>query len=363
MNKKLLLFIVVILIVAGIFVFSFSDNKITGAVGEGGPGGPPPGLGDQPHLQEETPVFIPDDVAGEDFQQEDLENIVEEHSASTPPAVESQPGSVTFGQGAAQAIGAYRSKHPLSNAFFEANDRLDYREKVDRFFATNYLGVEYYVSAICAQWYPVHEQGTANIETPEGSIQFVGHVEGDRSEALPIDCQSRTECVDKTHNDDAQCENRVCQLNNQIMHQYFYKLSGSVRAPSDQEYTPHADEGEAISFTIVLKGEGLVVPIFLGYNGLQNGELWRLQLAPFYSSKNFNQICIWFGKRPSTIKRNPIGQTFIPLASYRGTGQDELVEEICNSISATGRSLQNFQNNPGSAPPPASAENVNPEIY
>ena len=147
------------------------------------------------------------------------------------------------------------------------------------------------------------------------------------------------------------------------MYQYFYKLSGGVRAPSDEKYTPHADEGGAISFNIVLKGEGIIAPIFLEFIGLQNGELWQLQLPPFYSSKTFDQICIWFGKKPNTVKRNPIGQSFIPFASFRGTGQDELVAEICNSVSATGRSLQNFQDNPGSAPPPAPAGTVNTGIY
>lgn len=98
----------------------------------------------------------------------------------------------------------------------------NWRENVDKFFSTFYLGTDYWVSGICAKHIPKQQAGTFMMKTKDSLFDVVAHVEGERT---TIHGPEET--------------------------QYLYKLTFSVRNPKYSQY-------DKLKFNVYLYGEATV---------------------------------------------------------------------------------------------------------
>jgi|GEM_PF-6077060 hypothetical protein len=77
-----------------------------------------------------------------------------------------------------QGLGYY------ATLFFDEDKLLEWRSRVDRVFATAYLGTEYWSSAICSSYLDGEDEGIAYAETLQGLAQVAAHIEATRTEPL-----------------------------------------------------------------------------------------------------------------------------------------------------------------------------------
>ena len=231
----------------------------------------------------------------------------------------------------------YKSRQAISNALFGDAFLNEWRESVDQFFAENYLGIDYWTSEICKDEFDVVGDSVVGIETAEGIFQFLGSIQGERSEQVPLLCNATGGCqVGSCRTADNVCVDQ----NNEIIQQFFYKITYSVVAPSDIKLTPYYDEEGAISFNIIISGPDKTAALFTGFIELDNGASDR-NVVVKYSPFTYDRVCIVFDKKAVDRK-----------------GDD--VDEVCNVITISQKSFQNFVNNPGAAQPGAGPPQFNP---
>ncbi len=222
----------------------------------------------------------------------------------------------------------------ISNALFGDEWLNKWREDVDKAFAKKYLGVDHWTSEICRQEYDMQGDSVAFVETNQGLFQFIGTVQADRSDAVPLLCNADTSCRRGT----CRTRDHVCVDNNgNVINEFFYKISYGVVAPNDQKLTPYYDEKGAISFNIVIRGREKTETVFGDFVNLKNGES-AAQKVPkeaqspilHYSPIVYDEVCILFEKKPVDRKGEPVRQ-------------------ICNPIVAAGGSFVNFRGAQGQA--------------
>ncbi len=156
-----------------------------------------------------------------------------------------------------------------STLFFDEDSLLEWRDNVDRAFATFYLGTEYWTSAICSNYLDGENDGIAYAETPQGLAQVGAHVEATRTE--PIRNVNGTE--------------------------FIYKITFNVRN-GDFDKDPRAPEKMKIN--LVIKGDK-TVKIFKKDIEIKRGSSFGRtgRGAIVQSSKSlFSQICITFDQLP-----------------------------------------------------------------
>lgn len=236
----------------------------------------------------------------------------------------------------------------LSNALFKGKDYQKYQDDVDRFFARTYLGIDYWASEICRkEFHSSGNKGFAAIETPTGLVQFIGHVEAEKSAPIPKECP----CAK-----DETCKGKICYKGNNMQVEFFYKITYGVTAPSDLKLTPQRKEGSAVSFSIQLSGEkqgwlfvkkGTDVPYFYE---LQNGQSQNAvsdKAVVFYSPTDYTGICIYFREKPEDALRG-------------------VVDKICNVIPQSQSSYLNWKasksSGTGGTPAEENAPEAGPEI-
>ncbi|MBI2101699.1 hypothetical protein HYT53_03725 [Candidatus Woesearchaeota archaeon] len=78
----------------------------------------------------------------------------------------------------------FRGLGYYATLFFDEDSLMQWRDKIDRAFATLYLGTEYWSSAICSQYIDGEDEGVAFAETPQGLAQIGAHIEARRTEAI-----------------------------------------------------------------------------------------------------------------------------------------------------------------------------------
>lgn len=229
----------------------------------------------------------------------------------------------------------YRPLNEISNLLLTSTNNEAWLESVDSFFARNYLGVDYWASDLCRSWfdYEFTEDGnSAVIETPGGMVQFVGRVEGERSDPVPVVCTTDSQCTDLTGDSGVDCTANVCEKNGQVMSEHFYKITYSVIAPADLAQTTSNNEDQALTFNILIKGPSRSVPLFKEMVSVPAGNL----VSDFfiqYSSNVYDEVCLLFGEKPRTARPGS-GPTY--------------TTEICNTLVGSDRNAVNFGNNPDS---------------
>ncbi|MBW2993587.1 hypothetical protein KY317_03370, partial [Candidatus Woesearchaeota archaeon] len=185
----------------------------------------------------------------------------------------------------------------LSNALFKGETWKKYKEDVDKFFSQNYLGIDYLASLICERdFHRIGDYSVAAIETPTGLVQFIGSIQAEKSAPMPKQCP----CAK-----DETCMGKVCYKGDRMQHEYFYKITYAVTAPSDIKLTPQRKEGSAVSFSVQLVGEKshwLFVknkqPYFYELENRESQSAVGEKAVIFYSSNNYNDIYVIFREKP-----------------------------------------------------------------
>ena len=191
-----------------------------------------------------------------------------------------------------QYASIYRPYHELSSLLFGREFMSGWRESVDQAFASAYLGVEYWESAVCQGEFDVVGGSVGAIERSGGLVQFIGNIQAERSPPVPLLCGEGGACKK------GQCraKDAVCILNGQPVQEFFYKISYGVTAPDDEKLTPFADETGAVSFNIVLTGPEKSVPILPAFVETQNGEV-KKDIIVKYSPRLYTKACVVFEKK------------------------------------------------------------------
>ncbi len=158
----------------------------------------------------------------------------------------------------------------LPTLFMDEDSLLAWRDKVDRIFATLYLGTEYWASAICGNYLDGEDEGIAYAETPQGLAQVAAHIEATRTE--PIITENGTT-------------------------QFIYKITFNVRN-GDYDKDPRAPE--EMNINVILKREK-TVNVFKKEQKVKRGSTFGRTGSNAIvqdSSTFFNQVCLKFDKIP-----------------------------------------------------------------
>ncbi len=162
-----------------------------------------------------------------------------------------------------QGLGYY------ATLFFDEDSLLEWRDKVDRAFATLYLGTEYWSSAICGNYLDGEDEGIAYAETPQGLAQVGAHIEATRTEAIETPAGR----------------------------EFIYKITFNVRN-GDFEKDPRAPE--EMNINVILKGERTAT-VFKQEQKVKRGSSFGRtgRNAIVQDSKAFfNEVCLTFDKVP-----------------------------------------------------------------
>ena len=238
------------------------------------------------------------------------------------------------------------SAYPLANVW---EGYKNYMEDVDEFFATHYLGVDYWTSEICRAEPSVSpNEGIGFIETISGDRQSVAYVVAEKIPVGGMLCDPEGKCPNELT-----CRrDQFCYEGNSDEPEegYLYRIDWKVTAPRDEEaivYTGGARQGE-INFNLKVFGERESF-LFSDAYGIQDENVITLKkgensatnytsLIVEYSTLNFNKICIEWGNNKPQTRDYTFGADFKPL------------KDVCNDIiEAQPMLVQQSPNNPGVA--------------
>ena len=153
--------------------------------------------------------------------------------------------------------------------FCDADSLLEWRDNVDRVFATLYLGTEYWSSAICGSYLDGEDEGIAYAETPQGLAQVAAHIEATRSEAIQTPAGR----------------------------EFIYKITFNVRN-GDFDKDPRAPT--EMNINVVLKGERTAT-LFRQDQKVKRGSTFgrtgRNAIAKS-STAFYNEVCLTFDQIP-----------------------------------------------------------------
>lgn len=218
-------------------------------------------------------------------------------------------------------LGQYKPYDEVSNLLIGEEHMSEWRTTVDQFFYNEVLGgTDYWTSEICRNEFDVVGDSVALLELPGGIFQFIGTIQAERSEPVPMLCNATGQCPKGT----CRAADNLCVQGNTIIQEHFYKITYGVRAPDDDALTPQIDEEGAVSFNIVVSGPEKTSSLFTGFINLNNGDSKRDVIVK-YSPTLYNQVCLIFGKK--AVNRN---------------GDD--IDKICQPIAQSGGSFDNFVN-------------------
>lgn len=162
-----------------------------------------------------------------------------------------------------QGLGYY------ATLFFDEDSLLEWRENVDKAFATLYLGTEYWSSAICSQYLDGENEGIAYAETPQGLAQVAAHIEATRSE----------------------------QITTPTGREFNYKITFNVR---NGDFEKDLRAPEEMRINVILKGERTAAVFKQAQTikrGSSFGRVGRNAIAQD-STIFYNQVCLKFDKIP-----------------------------------------------------------------
>ena len=177
-----------------------------------------------------------------------------------------------------QGLGYY------ATLFFDEDSLLEWRDNVDRVFATLYLGTEYWSSAICGNYLDGEDEGIAYAETPQGLAQVAAHIEATRTEAIETPTGR----------------------------EFIYKITFNVRN-GDFDKDPRAPE--EMNINVILKGDRTAT-VFKQDQTVKRGSSFGRtgRNAIVQDSKAFfNEVCLTFDKVPFRwkVSNNEICNTIV----------------------------------------------------
>ncbi len=173
------------------------------------------------------------------------------------------------------ALTSFRGLGFYATLFFSDEELEDFREKVDKFFAENYLGIEYWESAICASKIDRGNEGVAYVDTKLGLSAVAAHIEASISHPAELPPGSEEQ------------------------REFLYKITFNIKN-GDWDKDPKALE--KMRFNIKLKGER-TIDVYDQELELNRGDqLGRIGANAIvqYSNFRYKQICIEFDKVPSS---------------------------------------------------------------
>ncbi|MBI2128722.1 hypothetical protein HYU07_00635 [Candidatus Woesearchaeota archaeon] len=169
----------------------------------------------------------------------------------------------------------------------------EWRENVDKLFASAYLGTEYWTSEICKSSIESVPSNVAMVETAPGVFQAAATVSAERSPAVPF-------------------ENATINIT-QNAFQYLYKISAYVKAVEDDT-----------KFNIYVSSSNFNKPIFNETKSLNEGESFSLTgdaIITKYSFSYYDTICIVFesGDISNTCNAIPESSGVVLTGAETGT--------------------------------------------
>ena len=227
-------------------------------------------------LNEDDPV--------EGFSQEDIDDYFAE-----------QRSKIRWNQ-AIENIQGYQGLSGFSSLFFSDEMLGQWRETVDKWFATYYLGTEYWASRICAAKVDLQNGAIAYTETPSGTLATSAHIEG-----------QITKFADFNH------------TSGLFGQQSVYKITWFVNnVPS--RYRRAEQATEPLEYNIELSGGGKTVKLFREDREVEVGESDGSGKTPVVQASNtqYTQVCLVF---------NP------PISTISKTGEEVRKEKVCNKFS------------------------------
>ena len=220
----------------------------------------------------------------EGFSQEDIDDYFAE-----------QRSKIRWNQ-AIQNIQGYQGLSGFSSLFFSDEMLGQWRETVDKWFATYYLGTEYWASRICAAKVDLQNGAIAYTETPSGTLATSAHIEG-----------QITKFADFNH------------TSGLFGQQSVYKITWFVNnVPS--RYRRAEQATEPLEYNIELSGGGKTVKLFREDREVEVGESDGSGKTPVVQASNtqYTQVCLVF---------NP------PISTISKTGEEVRKEKVCNKFS------------------------------
>ena len=163
----------------------------------------------------------------------------------------------------------FRGLGYYATLFFDEDSLMQWRDKIDKAFATLYLGTEYWSSAICSQYIDGEDEGVAFAETPHGLAQIGAHIEARRTEAIETDTGQ----------------------------EFIYMITFNIRN-GDYDKDPRAPE--EMNVNVLLKGERRV-NVFKNDVEIKRGSTFgRMGRNAIVQESQFlyTQVCIVFDEIP-----------------------------------------------------------------
>lgn len=186
----------------------------------------------------------------------------------------------------------------IPTLFMDEGSLLEWRDSVDKIFASAYLGTEYWSSKICGQYLDGEDIGIAYAETPQGFAQVGAHIEATRTE--PIIDENGTRF-------------------------FIYKITFNVRN-GDYEKDPKAPE--EMNVNVVLKGERKAVVFKEEQNVTRGSSFGRTGKNAIVQDSNalYEQVCLTFDEIPFRWKldNNELCNTIQESSSEKGQTLEEL---------------------------------------
>ncbi len=178
----------------------------------------------------------------------------------------------------------------FSQLFWSDEDLDEWRESVDKVFASMYLGTDYWVSDICSKGVEREGEGTMYIETPGGLLEVGAHIEAEKTE--PIDYQNGTS-------------------------ERLYKITYKVTNP---EYEATTRERPEISFNVYLYGDITVQLYSEDIVVEEGGSFSRMGSSAIvqYSSHEYSKVCIVFRDSILAVGTEEVSEVCNEVTMYTG---------------------------------------------
>jgi len=196
-----------------------------------------------------------------DLEKQAVSSVANEHVAWT---------SRQFFTRIESALTSFRGLGFYASFFLSDKELDDLRESVDKIFAENYLGVEYWESALCAANIDRDSKGIAYVDTRIGLAAVAAHIEASRSEEIKKP---------------------------DVKREFLYKITFNVKN-GDWKEDPKALE--RMRFNIELRGEK-TNKVLKSDKSLGRGETFgKIGSSAIVQFSNFqyNEICILFDEVP-----------------------------------------------------------------
>lgn len=192
-----------------------------------------------------------------------------------------------------QSLTMFQGLSGFSSIFWEEEDLQEWRETVDQQFASLYLGIDYWTSAICAEDVDKLGEGLLYVNSPSGMVEVGAHVEGERTE-LPFG-------------------------NGTAGKDYLYKLSFYIANPNGVNRRPEHQSPE-FSFNVYIYGDKTVM-LYNESITLSEGDSWSRigdKMVVSYSKTFYNKICIQFSREILTADNKKVMRVCNVITPYQG---------------------------------------------